>query len=446
MTYDGDDPEVATIGSMLIDPLVAYQCAAQLTAEDFTQPLLADVFRLVTDAMRENSPIDLVTLAARAKKKGLLRAGDGVKVIKEIMEVVPTAANGEYYAKIVKENAGRRRLRALASSFACAAADETLSPEAVVVQFTNDARKALGSTDAKCVSLAQALDDAVKDMNDTTGTHRLLTGLTDFDSQFGGGFPRKGVTIVGARPSVGKTPFALQFVLHQVLSEGRSAIVYSLERDSTDIASVLLTQASRVSLDRLQPGVLRSAEEEERISAGIAKLSYASDRLRISGASRVSPMTIRTELARLPDAERPEIVVVDYLGLLDAASAPGGKNRTRENEISYLSREMKMIQQEFGIALIVCAQLNRQSVGRVGDNFPRISDLRDSGAIEQDADMIVLLHRPAATLTDPDQRDAAGNTAHLIVGKNRRGPTGEVKVAFNGPAQTFENLASYPWE
>lgn len=438
------EAETATLGAMILDPSIAYRCAEELQPEDFLEPTYGDLFRLLREAVREKCPLDAVTLLALAKKKGILQNKGGSQgaaaVIEAIMNAPPFSENGEHYARIVRSAGERRRIQNLAIQLSREAADETLDTEAIVSSFTAQLRGALGKSGARGMSIAAALDEAFRQMEDETRTETLPTGIPEFDAQFRG-VPRHGVTIVGARPTVGKTAFVAQFASYQAVVEGRSVRVYSLERDEPDIGRLMICQMTGVPMHRMDPGVIRSQRESDDLFAARHRLSQLERSVWISGDSRVSPMRIRADLARLPENERPEIVVIDYLGLLDTNGCPGGKGRTRENEISYLSRELKIIQQEFKVCLVVCSQLNRQSVGRVGDGFPRLSDLRDSGSIEQDADMVLLLHRPSATITDPTQRDGAGNIAHVIVAKNRRGATGTVDLSFNGPAQRFEALA-----
>lgn len=437
---DEDFPpaEVAVLGSMFLDPVFALEALSDLRDDDFASFKLRTLFGVLRGCHREAPNLDIVVVRAAAKKAGALDKIGGASTLSLVIEQTPSSANARHYLGIVKDSAERRRVREIAVRMAADAANEEVPIQNVVQTAVEAARSAVGSADGKTASIADALDRVVREMNDTTGVSRYSTGLSDLDHQIGG-IPAKGLTIIGARPSVGKTALSLQLATNFVRRDGLRVTVYSLERDKADITRVILTQISGVSIAKIEPGAARSAEEYDRVVEAVGIVSEFGDRLRLSDSTRTSPTSIRADLARAPEGELPHVVIVDYVGLMDTSTAPGGKNRTREAEVSWLSRELKRVQQEFGIALIALAQLNRQSVNRSGDQMPQLHDLRDSGGQEQDADMVILLHRPAATATDPDERDAAGNKAFANCAKNRRGATGIVELTFTGASQTFGN-------
>jgi len=432
------EAEVGVLGAMLAEPRFALDAMHSLRDEDFETPRLRAFFSLLRTAHRDAPTMDPVTILAAARKHGVLDKIGGRDTVTMLLTESVTAANGPYYVELVRTASARRRLREVAVKMGAESIDEEVPVEIVAQNALEGTRTALGSSVGKTASIVDALDQVVREMNDTTGVSRYSTGISDLDFQIGG-IPAKGLTIIGARPSVGKTALSLQLATNFVRRDGLRVTVYSLERDKADITRVILTQISGVSIAKIEPGAARSAEEYDRVVEAVGVVSEFGDRLRLSDSTRTSPTSIRADLARAPEGELPHVVIVDYVGLMDTSTAPGGKNRTREAEVSWLSRELKRVQQEFGIALIALAQLNRQSVNRSGDQMPQLHDLRDSGGQEQDADMVILLHRPAATATDPDERDAAGNKAFANCAKNRRGATGIVELTFTGASQTFGN-------
>lgn len=423
---------------MLAEPRFALEAMHSLRDEDFEAPRLRAFFSLLKLAHRDAPTMDPVALLAAAKKHGVLDKIGGRDTVTMLLTESVTAANGPYYADLVRDAAARRRLREIAVKMGSDATNDSVPVEVVVQNALEGTRTALGNAASKTASIADALDQVVREMNDTTGVSRYPTGIGDLDYQLGG-IPAKGLTVIGARPSVGKTAISLQMATNFVRREGLRVTVYGLERDKADMTRVILTQISGVPNHKIEPGAARTAEEYDRVVEAVGVVSEFGERLRLSDSSRTSPVSIRADLARMPDGELPHVVIVDYVGLMDTSAAPGGKNRTREAEVSWLSRELKRVQQEFGIAFLVCAQLNRQSVNRAGDQMPQLHDLRDSGGQEQDADMVLLLHRPAVTSSSAETREAAGGKSFVNCAKNRRGATGVVELEFDGPRQTFGN-------
>lgn len=435
-----DDAEAQIIGACALgDAGVVASVVAKLVPEDFKDRDLALLFRCVVSLASRREAVDWVTLNAEAKR--ISPPGVRAELFAELHAAYATAANVDLHAAIIREASCRRALRAFAQETLRAAGDDATSVETTLVR-AGEAVREIATRNAGGEDEAPGMDRllvaAMATMDEGAAPSRLRTGIDAFDHQFRG-LPTCGVTLVGARPGVGKTALCAQLA-HRWADAGQRVWFYSLERTREDVALVILAQQSGVGIDRLSSDVLRTSDEYERIAAALPGISALGNRLVIREGARISPLTIRAEIARAEAANRPSVVVVDYLGLLDT-SAVTTRGTSREQQVSWLSRELKLLSLEFRCAVVVAAQLNRQITGRV-DAFPRLSDLRDSGAQEQDADMIVFPHRPAALVVDASERQAAGDAAYLVVGKNRRGPVGSAEVSWDGPSQRFGDVAT----
>lgn len=414
------EAEAAVVGSILIDT------DALPTVEGIVQPLhfhypnLAEVYQALID-MRSANPgvhIDLLMLRDYLKAKGRLGPVGGVEYLVELVESTPTAQNAQYYAEIVYDMYLKRQLYAFGRAVMTAAAGPGKGIDLLLRAETDFASVVALGRARGATSTAELAEPALASFSDAPTF--LRTGMSDLDRLIHG-FERNEMIVVGARPGVGKSAIMLDLMAAQA-KRGVPVACFSLEMDTNQLMQRLYANVGRVDCGNIRDRRLSAAE--------MADLAEARDLVKgwpiwFDDTTRLTPLQLKSRIRTLQRDHGVRVAFVDYLQLLEVP--PGMRFNGRYAEVTYISREIKLIARELGIPIVVLAQLNRESVnqGRAIKR-PRMSDLRDSGAIEQDADIIMLLHREDVELP-PDQQ--TGN-AELIVAKARSGRTGTVALTF----------------
>ena len=375
--------------------------------------------------------IDIVTMRDGLQKQGVLDQVGGTDYILKILETVPHAAHADHYAKIIRENWICRRLIE-ESTYTLKEAHEHPSD---VDALLADAENRIGSIDNgstdeffAMTDIMQAVELVICERADTDGECGvgLPTGSHELD-QLIGGLKKKNVVVVAARPSMGKTAYSCD-VVAKLAASNHPGVIFSLEMSKEELAERLLAAEAKVRLDKLQRGDLEEFEHYE--------FSQASARMRAwpmlicdKGYIKISKLTAM--LRRLKRTHKIEWCVIDYMQLIEADD----QKIIREQQIASISRRIKQASKDIDIPIIVLAQLNRETEKRE-DKRPRLSDLRESGAIEQDADVVILLHRPEKY--DPDDRKGE---IDLIVAKNRHGPDGVVTLSWSAKTMSFKEFS-----
>jgi replicative DNA helicase len=434
------DAEASILGGILLRNEVLTQLDT-LEADDFYDPRHHAVFAAVRQLESRALPIDVVTLEAELDKMGKLDAIGGVAFLGNLAAFVPTPDNVVHYAKIVEEKHAARRLMTTASEILEKGyedlgeiSDYLDESEAKVFEATQRRDKG-GPEPLKSLvkRVFTSLDERFSSPDGITG---VPTGFHDLDQMTAGLQPTE-LVILAARPAMGKTAFALSLAQNCAISGGWPALVFSLEMSSTQLAERMLCSEARVDSSALRRGRLQRQD--------MTNLTYAANTLSkapilIDDTPALSLRELRARARRfrsnkeLFKGKKAGLILVDYLQLM--RGSPQGKNPSREQEISEISRGLKSLAKELDCPVLALSQLNRSLESRQ-DKRPMLSDLRESGAIEQDADLILFIYRDVVYNKDC----ATPDVAEIILGKNRHGATGTVETRFEGRFTRFENLA-----
>lgn len=420
--------EKAVLGSMLLSAQAVSDVAEVLTAEDFYRGAHAEVFKAALAVAQAGEPVDAVTLGDELQKRGLLAKVGGAPYLLTLVQDVPTAANASYYADIVAGKALQRRVVEAGqrlTQFGYAGADEA---DDLVDRARAEVDKLVGTRGASDVFELSELIPAHLDELQQPIKPGYPTGFVDLDTILGGGFHPGTLTVVGARPGLGKSILALRFAAH-VASKGFGSMVFSLEMSRSELMGRFFAAEARVELSNLHQHHL-SDDDWRRVNEAAARAREwplaVSDSPRIGVTGIASQARDRTRTVR-----GLALVVVDYLQLV----APADAKASREQQIAGISRGLKLLARELQVPVVAAAQVNRGPEQR-SDRKPVLSDLRESGAIEADADTVLLLH------DNPGDKTKDGKL-EVIVAKNRHGPKGSVELGWAPYYATAQNLARY---
>ncbi len=430
--------EAAVLGSMIIDPECIGEVVESLSAEAFYRIEHRHIFDALIRLYEKNKGLGLDAVLLRdelIKRKQLEEVG-GAEYIARVMESVPSSANVMYYAGIVKDKMLLREMISAASEILNDAYDEAGETAEKLDQAE---RKVFAVTDKKITGQAIALKDLVTRAYELIerrqGKHvtGIATGYHQLDDKTCG-FQNGEMIIVAGRPSIGKTSLALNIAEHIGLAEGLGVAIFSLEMGRQQLAERFLCSASEIETQAVRKGLL-STEQYQKLVEACGRLSEVP--IYIDDTSTLTPLELRAKARRLKSQYDIRCIVVDYLQLMQLGS---GRVESRQQEITVISRYIKALARELNIPVVVLSQLNRSPEGREGHR-PRMSDLRESGSIEQDADVVILLHREDYYHRG-DKDWPPNNKAEIIVAKQRNGPTGNIELIFRERFTRFEN-ASY---
>jgi replicative DNA helicase len=438
--------EMGVLGSMLLSPEAVYLARERLDIESFYKLSHQDVFKAILDLAEARNTVDLILLRDELKKRDRLEQVGGVAYLTELMEAVPTSANVEYYIEIVRDHAIRRHLietssRIMNASYEDGQLVDDLLDEAeskvLAVRHMKDARR-VQDMPALLHQIMARLDHAHQHPGRLTG---LPTGFYDIDELMSG-LQTGELIVVAARPSVGKTSLALNILHHVCMVERRPAVLYSLEVHAQQIVSNLLCIHNKLDTQDFRRGTLNDTQWQD-LEDSLDKL--ASLPLYIDDSPSLKIGELRARARRERHQHAVELIVVDYLQLV----SPNRFRDSRATEVSEISAGLKALARELEVPVIAISQLSR-AVERE-QRRPRMSDLRESGAIEQDADVVMLLHRPEETEEEDDfgaadarkaPHSAAGTYADVIIAKQRNGPVGTCPLVFLKRYLRFESRAT----
>ncbi len=425
------EAEQSVIGAMLMDRDVISDTADLLTGEDFYYRQYGVLFDAMKSLYREGEPVDMVTLTDRLRQNGIGEEIAGPAQIAEIMQAVPTAVNAKNYAKIVQDNSLLRKLIKLCESVE---KDSYLAADKVENILGNAEQEVFklvqsmsGSKDfvpmsTIVVDVLNRMEEAAKNGGKITG---IPTGFKDLDEKLAGLHGGE-LIIIAARPAMGKTAFALNIVQHLAVKKKIPCAVFSLEMTKQDLAARLLSIGAMVDSSNIKLGTMPD-EDWEKILWGSEELAKAP--IYIDDNSSINMSEFRSKCRKLKQNNGIKLVVLDYLQLMNST----GKVESRQNFIADVSRSLKNLAKELDVPIIALSQINR-SVDKSADHKPGLADLRESGAIEQDADVVMFIYRDE--VYNPDTTDKAG-TAEIIVDKHRNGETGTVELVWMGKFTKF---------
>jgi replicative DNA helicase len=402
-------------------------------AENFYLDAHQKIFQSIQALYDRGHPVDLVMLAEALKEQQHIEDVGGYAYLAELWDAAPTAANAEHYARIVRDKAIVRNLIHASTEVLRDAYDQAMPADELL---EGAERKILdiaqmGIT-GQTYTLGQALSEAydridTRSQRDHMSISGLSTGFIDLDDKTAG-LQNSELIVVAARPSVGKTAFALSLARHIAVEENKPVFFVSLEQSRIELAERLLCSQARVDSHKLRKGRLSSDDMQKLIQAGEV---LGNARLFIDDTPGQGMLRIAANARRLKLRHKIALVVVDYLQLIE----PDNRRDSRQEQVANLSRRLKFLARELKIPVVALAQVNRSSEDRQ-DHRPRLADLRESGAIEQDSDTVMLLHRPE--MYEPGQHEG---TVEVIVAKQRNGPTGEITLTYLKQFMRFENFA-----
>jgi replicative DNA helicase len=436
-----DDAEAATLGSMLLSREAADKLLMMLKPEDFYNPVHREIFSAMQAVAQSLRSVDLITVKEELQSRRRLEKVGGQEYLEQLIDAVPTPAHAEHYAEVVKDYSTERALQESAFRILRLIGDSDLGTKEKVdlaerLVFSV-AQSRLGKDFVKLEQLAHEYFAVVDHVLETGEPMRgLSTGFPSLDRLLEGFHPGN-LIILAARPSVGKTSLALMFGLNAALRFQRTVALFSLEMSAVEIVMRLVSMVGHVDASALKRGKLTNQEYE--------KMAEACDRLYqlkffVDDTSDLSPFEMLAKCRRLKASEgQLDLVIVDYLQLMRAPSR--GENRTQQ--IAEISRALKIFAKELNVPIVALSQLSRLVEHRSSQE-PKLADLRDSGAIEADADVVLLLHKDAGI--EESTRQAAVVTPHEIevrVAKNRNGPRGNVRLMFTPSYTLFTEVARY---
>ncbi|MDO8520247.1 MAG: replicative DNA helicase [Deltaproteobacteria bacterium] len=430
------EAERAVIGAILIDNDSINKVLEFLGTEDFYHEGHRKIFSAMVGLSEGSSPTDIVTVTDRLQTAGLLELAGGASYISALADSIPSSANVVSYAKIIREKALIRRMIEAASEIATQgyeSADDAdgLLDQAERMIFSISENKAKASF----ARVKEVVKESFKRIEHLYETKKEITGLATGFKEFDhltSGLQVDELIILAARPSMGKTALALNIAEHAAIAEKGTVAIFSLEMSKEQLVTRMLCSQARIDSSKLRKGQLEESDWP-LLTKAAGHLSEVNIFIDDSAAPTVLEM--RAKARRLKREHGLNLVVVDYLQLV----RPGGNTQNREQEISIISRSLKALAKELHVPVLALSQLNRQVEGRVNKR-PQLSDLRESGALEQDSDLIAFIYRDE--VYDPNSSDKG--VAELIIGKHRNGPTGVCRLAFLNKYTKFENLAFDP--
>ena len=428
------DAEQSVLGGMLLSKDAIADVVEVLKGHDFYRPAHETIYQAILDLYAKGEPADPITVAAELTRRGEITKVGGASYLHTLVQTVPTAANAEYYAQIVHERAVLRRLveagtRITQMGYAADGdIDEIVNSAQAEIFAVTEQRTA-----EDYLPLSEIMEGALDEIEaigsrsgEMTG---VPTGFTDLDQLTNGLHPGQ-MIIIAARPAMGKSTLALDFARAASIKHNLPSVIFSLEMGRNEIAMRLLSAEARVALHHMRSGTMTD-EDWTRLARRMPDVSAAP--LYIDDSPNLSMMEIRAKCRRLKQRNDLKLVVIDYLQLMQSGSK---RSESRQQEVSEMSRNLKLLAKELELPVIALSQLNRGPEQRT-DKKPMVSDLRESGSIEQDADMVILLHREDAY----EKESPRAGEADIIVGKHRNGPTATITVAFQGHYSRFVDMA-----
>jgi len=436
-----NEAEQAVLGAMLLDQDAALKAAELLDDTMFYREGHRLLYRAMTALTERGDVIDPVTLREELGKRGDLDRAGGMEYLGSLIDVVPTAANIEYHARIVRDKALLRRLIEAATGIAQEAYEGRGLPGEVLDNAEHRIFQVaqLRRTE-EFIRLKELIWPTMERIEQLQSGHGAVTGVpsgfTDLD-RLTAGFQKADLVILAARPSMGKTAFILNVVQHAAIEHGVGVGIFSLEMSKDQLVQRLLCSEGLVDAQRLRRGQLRD-DDYPKLARAAGLLGTAP--IWIDDSAAITPLAMRSKARRLKAEQNIAMIVVDYLQLMQGPTDA----ESRQQEISYISRGLKALAKELDIPVVALSQLSRAPEQRGGEHRrPQLSDLRESGAIEQDADVVCFIFRQEFYdgPVDPKTNESIEGLAELSVGKQRNGPTGTVKLFFKKEYTRFDNYS-----
>ena len=433
------EAECGVLGSIIIDPEAIVQVADFLHSDDFYRDAHRTIYEVILQLYEQREPADFITICDELERRNKLEEVGGASYITSLINQVPTSGNVEYYGRIVERTSILRRLIHAAGQIAAIAYEE------------GDADVALDRAEQLIFNISQRharsdfslLRDILSEyMNKLDQLHErrgtivgVPTGFTDLD-RLTGGLQRSDLIILAARPAIGKTSLALSLAHNSTVKYQHSVAIFSLEMSKEQLVQRLLSMDAGVDQQRLRTGWIED-DEWDRIIYAMGTLSEAN--IWIDDTPGITTVEMRSKARRLQAEHGIDLIIVDYLQLMQSVLGSGKRNENRVQEISEVSRNLKALARELNLPVLALAQLSRAVESRQS-KVPQLSDLRESGSLEQDADIVMFIYRDDIYNPESERK----NIADIIVAKHRNGPVGEVSLYFQASQTRFRDLELTP--
>jgi replicative DNA helicase len=431
------EAEQSVLGALLIDRDAVIEVAELLRPEDFYRQAHGTIYAAVIELSERREPVDLVTVSEVLERQGLLDAVGGSAYLTSLINLTPTAVNAVYYARIVERKAVLRGLISAAGRIAGIGYDEAQDVEVSIDKAEQELFAVSQKRVASGFSALRSLLHSAYDRLDYLHQHKgevsgIRTGFSDLDAMTTG-LQKSDLIILAARPSIGKTSLALNFAEHAAVKEGKTVGIFSLEMSKEQLVLRLLSSVAGIDSQRLRTGFLEEMDFT-RLAPAMNTLSEAP--IFIDDTPNITTMELRTKARRLQAESGLDLIIVDYLQLMQGSAS--NKDANRVQEVAEISRGLKALARELQVPVISLSQLSRQAEMRESRE-PRLSDLRESGSIEQDADLVMFLWREKER--GPDEVESDGEIVKLKLAKHRNGPTGEATLWFKKRQTRFVSAA-----
>jgi len=426
------EAEQSVLGSVLSSPQAVGEACEILGADDFFFTQNKEIYSCVLELFNGNTPVDIVTVSDKLNQHDKLDAVGGVPYLSSLVLSVPTTGNVEYYARIVKDKATLRRLIYATQGVMSMAYDEQDATERIIdraEQLVLDISSNKDQSDI--IHISEIMETAYDDMVQNSLTKGTVTGIStgfNYINNSTGGLHGGELIIIAGRPGMGKSSFAVNIAEHAAINDNVTVAIFNLEMSKSMIVNRIICSQALVDSQNVRRGEFQP-EDWQQICSVIDKLSGAP--IYIDDSSSITVSEIRAKCRRLKQTKNLGLVVIDYLQLMQSSK----KTDNRQQEISEISRSLKVLAKELDVPVIALSQLSRTSESR-SDKRPMLSDLRESGAIEQDADLVMFLYRDDYY----NKESAEKNIAEVIIAKQRSGSTGTIKLGWQGRYTKFVNI------
>jgi replicative DNA helicase len=437
------DLEQAVLGAMMLEKNAVTDTIDILKPSSFYDPKHQYIYNAIRELFGSSSPIDLLTVVNKLKENGELEAAGGVAYISQLTSRIASTAHIEFHARVIAEKHIKRELIRMSSEVIRDAYEDTNDVFDVLNmaegELFNIAENNMGKhVDSMPNVVRKAIEEIEKASQNSDGISGIPTGFFDLD-KLTSGWQRSDMIVIAARPAMGKTAFVLSMARNTAVDHNMGVALFSLEMSSVQLVKRLISSEARISAEKLRKGDLRE-HEFQQLHSRITKLATAP--IYIDDTPGITVFDLRAKCRRLKMQHNIDLVIIDYLQLMQAGGSKGSGNR--EQEISSISRSIKEIAKELNVPVIALSQLSRSVEQRGGDKRPVLSDLRESGAIEQDADIVSFIYRPEYYgFQVDDEGNSNSGVGEIIVAKHRNGALDRVRLRFIAEYARFENLETY---
>ena len=433
------EAECGVLGSIIIDPEAIVQVAEFLFPDDFYRDAHRTIYEVIIQLYEQREAADFITICDELERRNKLEDVGGASYITSLINLVPTSGNVEYYGRIVERNAILRRLIEAAGQIAAVAyqeEDADVALDKAEQLIFNISQRHARSDFTLLRDILSAYMNKLDQLHERRGTIvGVPTGFTDLD-HLTGGLQKSDLIILAARPAIGKTSLALTMAHNTAIKHQRSVAIFSLEMSKEQLVQRLLSMDAAIDQQRLRTGWIED-DEWERIVYAMGTLSEAN--IWIDDTAGISTVEMRSKARRLHAERNIDLIIVDYLQLMQSMSGSGKRNENRVQEISEISRNLKSLARELNVPVLALAQLSRAVESRQS-KVPQLSDLRESGSIEQDSDIVMFIYRDDVYNPETERK----NIADIIVAKHRNGPVGTISLYFQASQTRFHDLELTP--